>query len=338
MNSTNSNHPKREVPASSTLSMLGTSRDLLSEVEIASAVTPQPTMQLMSGALAASVPMESGDGQITSGSTLCHQTEKKSMSNKSVTGGKSPSKKSAARARIKDGSARGLSFSNHRLPKNFQVPMNGDSDAGREVSIAKSIFRQFEPRFFCKSKGEGDAAEREFVCQDDIQRMQVKLAAYRYSWTTPDDITSSRKSVFPQALFGDMPSSDDDSPSQIRVIFVLDEVLPSDIDTDVIMRKMGVPSGSDLVQYSHREVYALIAEVFAINGLDRSEYASVFGGADMPWICSDMCASVYKDFGDITFPPMTLSEFGNFVHALKFFNQEVALATLRRIYSNRCQA
>ena len=295
----------------------------------------------VSDALGATVPTESGVGQIKSFGTKCHKG-KMTMSKKAKVdrthrqGSSTESPKSVGGAGLSILSAAAAKHS--KAPTDHKRGLKGDSVACREVSMAKSIFRQFEPRFFCKSKGEDDAAEREFVCQDDIQRLQVKLAAYRCSWTKPDDITSSRKSVFPQAIFGIMPSGDDDSPAEIRVIFVLNESLPAEIDTTAILRKLGVPSGSDLVQYSHREVYALIAEVFAINGLDRSEYASVFGGADMPWICSDMCASVYKDFGDITFPPMTLSEFGNFVHALKFFNQEVALTTLRRIYSNRIQA
>ncbi len=265
------------------------------------------------------------------------------MSKNVIPFGKLPPKPSVEHGRIKPASARGWDYLNRPLPTNCKFPSEhtesyGQTDDGREVSFAKSVFRQFVPRFFCKSKGESDAAEREFVCQDDVQRLQMKLAAYRYSWTTADDITSSRKSVFPQALFGAMPSGDDDSPTEVRVIFVLDEVLPTEIDSESIMKKLGVPSGCELIQYAASEVYAMMEKEFAIPRLPRSHYCYVFESVEMPPLCTKMCATVYKQFGEITFPPMTLSEFGTFVHALQSYGQEVALATLQRIYSNRRQS
>lgn len=338
------NRPKVKVQASNTALNASTLPSVSYKAEKVPALESQSALQLMPGAFAASVPMESGVSQIKSSGTKCHKKEKKTMSKKATQGGQSPHMNSARRTRSKrTGGAGGSNLSaaaakHSKPPKGHNRGLNDESFADFEVSIAKSILGKLDLRFYCQSMNDGHKAEREFECDDDIQRMQAKLAAYRCSWTKPDGLSSTRKSSMPQAMFGALVSPVDGKTIGVRVVFVLEDSIPAEVETTAILRKLGVPSGSELVQYSNSEVYALITEVFAIDGLDRSQYESVFGSSDMPSICSDMCASVYKDFGDITFPPMTLSEFGNVLHALKFFDEEVALATLRRIYSNRCQA
>jgi hypothetical protein len=295
----------------------------------------------VSGAFAAPVPTVSGDGPIKSSGTKCCK-EKMTVSKKAKVdrthrqGLTTKSPKSVGGVGLNTLSAAAAKHS--KAPSGHKCGSNGESFADFEVSIAKSILGKFDLKFYCNSTVDGDVPDREFICEDEIQRLQAKLAAYRCSWTKSDSLISTSKSSKPETMFGALLSPVDGKTIGVRVIFVLNESLPVEIDTTAILRKLGVPSGFELVQYSNSEVYALIAEVFAIDGLDRSEYESVFGSSDMPWICSDMCASVYKDFGDITFPPMTLSEFGNVLHCLKFFDEEVALATLRRIYSDRCQA
>jgi hypothetical protein len=298
----------------------------------------------VSEALGAPVPTESGDGQSTPCGNNRRKKEKKTMAKKASQGGRSPHKNAARRLTSKRAGGAGASIVSAAVAKHSQVichykgGLNDNPLAYFDAIFAKSLVEDIDNRFFCNSIDEDDAAEREFVCEDEIQRLQVKLAAYRCIWNRPDDEVAGAMSSLPLMMFGTLRSLVDSSTIGIKVTFVLNESLPAEIETTAILRKLGVPSGFELVQYSNSEVYALIAEVFAINGLDSSKYESVFGSSDMPWICSDMCASVYKDFGDITFPPMTLSDFGNVLHCLKFFDEEVALATLRRIYRDRCQA
>lgn len=338
------NCPKVKVRASITALNPSTLPSVSYKAEMVPAAESPFALQLMSGAFTAPVPMESGGGQITPCGNKCHKKEKKAMAKTASQGGQSPHMNSARRTTSKRAGGAGASIigaaaaKHSKAPKGHNLGLNDESFADFEASIAKSILGKFDLRFVCKSINDGEAAERELVCEDDIQRLQAKLAAYRCSWSKLDGLSSTRKSSMPQAMFGALVSPVDGKTIGVRVVFVLEDPIPAEVETTAILRKLGVPSGSELVQYSNREVYAFITEVFAIDGLDRSQYESVFGSSDMPSICSDMCASVYKDFGDITFPPMTLSEFGNVLYALKFFDEEVALATLRRIYSNRCQA
>jgi hypothetical protein len=298
----------------------------------------------VSGALGASVPTESMDGQSTPCGNKRHKKEKKTMAKKASQGGQSPHKNAARRLTSKRAGGAGASIVSAAVAKHSQVichykgGLNDNPLAYFDAIFAKSLLEKIDNRFFCKSKGEDDAAEREFVCEDEIQRLQVKLAAYRCILNRPDDDVASAMSSLPSTMFGTLRSLLDGSTIGIKVTFVLNESVPAEIEATAILRKLGVPSGFELVQYSNSEVYALIEELFVLHDVDRSQYESVFGSSDMPSICSDMCESVYEAIGDITFPPMTLSEFGNVLHCLKFFGEEVALATLRRIYSDRCQA
>ena len=266
------------------------------------------------------------------------------MAKKASQGGQSPHKNSARRPTNKRAGGAGTSVVSDAVGKHSQLicrykgGLNGNSFAYFDATIAKYLLDKIDKRFFCKSIGEDDAAEREFVCEDEIQRLQVKLVAYRSIWNRPDDEVASAMPSMPLTMIGRLRSLVDASTIGNKVTFVLNESLPAEIETTAVLRKLGVPSGFELVQYSNSEVYALIEELFVLYDKDRSQYESVFGSSIMPSICSDMCSSVYEDIGDITFPPMTLSECGNVLHALKFFDEEVALATLRRIYSNRCQA
>jgi hypothetical protein len=111
----------------------------------------------------------------------------------------------------------------------------------------------------------------------------------------------------------------------------LQESLSPDLDTNVILRKLGAPTGADIIQFSKTEAFDTVEQAFKIEGLTRCRFDEVFGSFDLPPLCTDMCASVYKDFGPITFPPITLNDFGNFCVSLKRHGREAALATLTRI-------
>ena len=140
--------------------------------------------------------------------------------------------------------------------------------------------------------------------------------------------------TMPLVTFEALRSPEDNAIDGFKVIFDLQESVPLDLDTNVLMSKLGVPTGADIVRLSKTEAFDSIEAVFMIEGLSRSRFDEVFGCLDLPPTCIDMCASVYKDFGPISFPSITLNDFGNFCVSLKRHGRETALATLMLIYSD----
>ncbi len=248
-------------------------------------------------------------------------------------GSSTKSRKSVVAAGLNTGSARGpkrqvSSGKGHRVLSDLeQVEL--------DYSIFMTILSDPRSRFYYQPFGDAMEIEIEFI--DDIQRLQFKVAAGRYLKHESDERILASNSITSVVVFKALLSPQDDSVIGVKVIFKPNGPLPAGIESDAILIKLDVPSAPELMLLSKSDIYNLIEEVFTIEGFDRSEYETMFSTTDMPSICSDMCASVYKIFGPITFPPMTLSEFGNVLFSLKYFNAEVALATLRRIYSSRSQ-
>jgi hypothetical protein len=285
--------------------------------------------------------MESGVSQIKSSGTKCHK-EKMTMSNKAKVGrthrhaSSTKSRKSVVAAGLNTGSGRGpkrqvSSGKGHRV-------LSDQEQLELDYSIFMTILSDQRSRFYYQPFGDDDAVEIEIEFIDDIQRLQFKVAACRYLKHESDERILASNAITPVVVFKALLSPQDDSVIGVKVIFKPNGPLPAGIESDAILINLDVPSAPEQMLLSKSDIYKLIEEVFTIEGFDRSEYETMFSTTDMPWICSDMCASVYEIFGPITFPPMTLSEFGNVLFSLKYFNAEVALATLHRIYSSRCQA
>ncbi len=295
----------------------------------------------VTGALAASVPMASGGGQIKSSGTKCLK-EKMTMSKKAKIGREgrhhslTTSVKPAFVAGLIPEHARGqwLNSSSGTGNHALNVQENLDDD----YLIVMTILSQMENQFYYRPFGDDDATVMEFEGTDDVQRLQCKLAACRLLKQEIDESKQGTTSPTPQVVFDTLLSTQDCSIIGFKVIFEIKDPPPAGTEVDVIFTKLGVSPGPEKTQLSKSEIYRLIDEVFTFDGLHSSEYEIAFGSSEMPWLCSYLCSLVYMDFGGITLPPMTLSEFGNVLFSLKYFNAEVALATLRRIYSNRCQA
>jgi len=337
MNNTGSNHPKREVPAASTLSMLGTSRDLLSEVEIASAVTPQPTMQLMSGALGAPDPMESGDGQIKSSGGKSRDKETKVMSKLVLNGGNTPRKKMVttptSRTAIVAKAVGHQTRHNH-----ISKPDRAKSDAIK-LHFAKTILEPASTSFCYRWRSDADGMDTEIVCKSALRAMQVRCAATRLFMV--DDIsrksTSSGQTL--EIIIATQSSSEDYSEKAFKVIFEFLDAKPQSITNDLIFSKLGIPSAPKLLRLLPSEVYRLIEDVLeldnsTIHAQTYSDYSELFGNSDQSLILSDLCSAAFQDIGDINVPPMTLNEFGNVLHSLQNFGEEVGLATLNQIFED----
>ena len=204
-----------------------------------------------------------------------------------------------------------------------------------DFTVFMSILVDPRSRYYYQPFGDDNDVEIEIDFIDDIQRLQFKVAA---GWCVMRQITERTResnSITSVMVIRMLRSQHDDSAIGFKVIYKPNGPLPAGVKADAILKHLDVPSAPELMQLSKSEIYNLIEDVFDIEGVDRSEYETIFSATDMPSICSDLCASVYEAFGEITFPPMSLIEFGNVLHSLKFFDTDVALATLQRIYRNR---
>ncbi len=192
-------------------------------------------------------------------------------------------------------------------------------------------------QFYYRPFGADDATEIEIECKDDIQRLQFTLVACRLLTEGTKVRILTSKHLSPEVLFRQMLAAQDNSHMGCKITFDLLKPVAAGNESDQILTGLGVTAVTELPVLSKSEIFNLIEEFFRIPAFDRSEYEELFCSSDMPCIFSDMCASVFRDFGDITFPPMTLIEFANVIFVLTYYDSERALATLRRMYSNRCQ-
>jgi len=123
------------------------------------------------------------------------------------------------------------------------------------------------------------------------------------------------------------------------VIFEFLDSKPQTVTNDLIFSKLGIPSAPKLLKLLPSEVYSLIEDVLELDNptshaLNYSDYTELFGNSDQSLILSELCSAAFQDFGDVNVPPMTLNEFGNVLHSLENFGEEVGLATLYQIFGD----
>ena len=263
------------------------------------------------------------------------------MSNKAKVGrthrhaSSTKSRKSVVAAGLNTGSARGPKRQ-VSSGKGYRV-MSELEKLHHEYASLLTVLGYKETQFYYRPFGADDATEIEIECKDDIQRLQFKLAACRFLTEGINVRILTANHLTPEVFFQKLQSTQDHSQMGFKIKIDLVKPLAAGNESEQILTSLGVTS-PELLVLSKSDIFNLIEEMFSIPTFDRSEYESLFCSSDMPCICSDMCGSLYESLGDITFPPMTLTEFGNVLFVLKYFDSERALATLRRIYSSRCQA
>jgi hypothetical protein len=329
----------KAVATAAGLTSLPLSSDDISTVGLAG--EKHSSLNPVTGALAASVPMESGVWQIKSSGTKCHK-ENMTMSKKAKFNRKRRQQSVISTQRPTSdvstltGAAcgRGLQMSSSDGDSALSVLERIEF----EYSVVMNILCDMQNQYCYRPFGNSDATEIEIECSDDIQRLQFRVAACRHLKHEIDQRNLASTTVKSLVSFSSHRSSVDNSFIGVKVIFELSQPLPEGIEADEILTNLGVPSAPVLMHHAKADVYQLIEERFAGDGPKRSEYEVMFPSSGMHSIYADMCASTHRVFGDITFPPMTLNEFGNFICSLHYFGSETALATLRRIYSDRCLA
>lgn len=121
-----------------------------------------------------------------------------------------------------------------------------------------------------------------------------------------------------------------------------DGISDADLSLHIILKALGVPDAPVLQYFSDSEVLDLMREVIHID-TDSVDY--IYDGvregvvtlvkscdsASNFWVKE--CVYLHFEFYEQHLKPMSVSDFGNFLHALKHGGEEVALAVLHRIYS-----
>ena len=338
MKSKNSNHPELTMQSPIKFSKLGTSQDPSPTAKGPSAVMSQSALQSLARTFNRSVPMSSGSKHVKSRGTKSDRKQSKKSSLNSTTLRMSPLQrfendliKPLSNPLVKFAGAAGR----HGKPApQKKVNANGESFEDLQSSITMFMLGHGKVRFYYKASVGAEEFINELECDNDVQRLLLKFAAYRCSWNLPDEQNSASATTVPLVTFGALRSPEDGAIDGFEVIFDLQEPVSPDLDTNGIMSKLGVPTGADIIRLSKTEAFDSIEAVFKIEGLSRSRFDEVLGSFDLPPTCIAMCASVYKDFGPISFPPITLNDFGNFCISLKRHGREAALATLMLIYSD----
>lgn len=334
MNISNSNHPKPTKQSLIKFPLLGASQDPSLTAEVPSAAVPQSTLQSLSRAFNASVPIDSGSQPVKSRGTKSHRKQSKNISHNSTTLRMSRLQRPAIDLNTPLSKPLGK-FASAAARQGKSAPQkkvraNGVSFEEVQASITMRMLGHDNVIFYYKASFEGKEVMKELDFENEVQRLQIKFAAYRCSWNKPDKQILADGPIVPLVTFQSLRSPADNSLIGFKVYFDLQESLSPDLDTNVILRKLGAPTGADIIQFSKTEAFDTVEQIFKIEGFTRSRFDEVFGSSDLPPACTDMCASVYKDFGPITLPLITLNDFGNFCVSLKRHGREVALATLQR--------
>jgi hypothetical protein len=165
---------------------------------------------------------------------------------------------------------------------------------------------------------------------DEVQVALVKMAMYR------------------NALSIEQVPSDVDENQFLMPIQVTDQVTIGDNVFDGfydkrLMRFLDVAKPIKLKKRNVRTVLILLAEqtgynTDAVENLEHGDLGApimaIQGGHYSKRMSTLGCAPIVMYFYSISLEPMSVSDFGNFLYAIKHHGDEVALATLRHIYEN----
>lgn len=113
--------------------------------------------------------------------------------------------------------------------------------------------------------------------------------------------------------------------------------------SDSVRQTLGIPEALQLRPFSNNQVIELIGKVleFDVSSLrkvrpgvgDSAVKLTSFGPRTKSGVHACVEANLTVTIGCMNVYPMSVSNFGNFLYALKHHDQSVALATLHRIYS-----
>lgn len=113
--------------------------------------------------------------------------------------------------------------------------------------------------------------------------------------------------------------------------------------SDSVRQTLGIPEAIELRPFTSDQVIDLIGDVLEFDvsslqkvrpGVDESAVQlTSFGPRTKSGVHAIVESDLYVSIGCMNVSPMSVSNFGNFLYALKHGGQAVALATLYRIYS-----
>ncbi len=139
-----------------------------------------------------------------------------------------------------------------------------------------------------------------------------------------------------------------DEHEQVYDLNVTDEIVVAEevfngLDDEALLRLLAIPAPIELKQFSEKKVMKLITEVLGITlSIDDDDLHPGIDGSVMllhqiynpsEKLCVHSPSKLTVLFHGIDLCAMSVSDFGNFLYAVKNHGDEVALATLHHIYS-----
>jgi hypothetical protein len=166
---------------------------------------------------------------------------------------------------------------------------------------------------------------------DEVQVALVEMAMYRNGLSierVPSDVDENQNlisiQVTDQVTIGDKVFDGFYDKRLMRFLDVAKPIKLKKRKVSTVLILLSEQTGYNTDAVETLEHGDLGAPIMAIQGGHYSKRMSTIG-----------CAPIVMDFYSISLEPMSVSDFGNFLYAIKHHGDEVALATLRHIYENK---
>jgi hypothetical protein len=193
--------------------------------------------------------------------------------------------------------------------------------------------------------GSGDTG-RSIV--DTVREAQLRLATMNFvnTYLEVDDIACALDSSFSYRI--EVPTGYRDVEMVTMDIQVnINGADAGNLNDSRVLNSLGIPEATPRRYMADEEVMELIGDVLKQK---ICELCSITAGVDgvvrvvRHWdsdgssdIHSVLESHLYVTYCDVDLRPMSVSDFGNFLHAVKHNGNDVALATLHRIYNEANQ-
>lgn len=308
--------------------------------EMVPAVESPSAPEQMSGAFATPAPTKSGDWQISPCGSKSRKKERKQMRNYKNKHEVSPVMKTAGEASkitntiacVPESSAL---INIHSGLNTTETSMTHDEMIADLMATCTILPESTGFAYRWSNSPEG--TESDLICESPLQQLQIKYAAWRMcteASTAGDQNPDNPNGV--SLSFGTLDASDRADDPAFKVIFELPRLRPLEDNLDEVLQLLGIPESPEIIDLPASYVFDIILEITNLD-LRKTEMFSGFGHDDTLkhaqkfGLFSDLCSSIYEDFGHIAVPPLTLNEFANVLLALKNSGEEVGLAVLRNI-------
>jgi hypothetical protein len=224
-----------------------------------------------------------------------------------------------------------------------QVPNTGESGQRKDIGKMTPSKKQ------CADPLVVDYGQPTTINQKLVARFKSRTETHGYSEGIADEVLVGlvKMAMLRNCIsIEQVPNTNSDNHYQIG-IQLTDEITIGETVFDGCLDKrltkfLGIPKPIKLKNRKVSKTLSLMAEVtgYDTSGLEGLEHgdlgatvSAVQGGDYSDRMSTDGYTLIHMSFHGINLEPLSVSDFGNFLHAVKNHGDEVALATLHRIYS-----